>query len=1359
MTLPENHDEPPKVNPTLQILSDESWMSRRHRGGRPTRGGPSTRGSNRPSARSSRPPPGGVCRFFWGTGRCRLGFECQYKHIASDPGLPSNVQPTNGASSMPALLEGGYSKIGNLGSDAFQSPPSVVMQSNEAHNALKRFLRDGYRFSSTSDVYAFLAPLESASGWGNGLSRITDVLLWSDVEFNAGTDRTTLSFQRGYFPVIRFLASGFIVKSTMTKCANTLYQTFLDNFDFIKLHLEAAIDDMVNSCSFKDPNAEQERALSGAELFSCLATVLFECMSRFKTAIIDCRVLVEIIDKLRLWSSDWIQGMTSVPPVFQDILCDNPDAKRVVVSHIEKQINRLLAIAEREMAKVDRVHEKHVPSALLGSRQRGTRRVKKGPRHDNDFADIDDIRIAPTHEELACKIPPYLPINVYDAPHHHPQESMERLQDTQFRLLREELTAPLRTSIQCVLDDLHNTKTKTTLSDLRKRNGGRYKGLTENGQDSVLFNLYTNVKFEEVVPDRRGLSVKISFDTPPGRARSQRPNARAQFWESSSGKRLMQGGLIGLVWRERGQITVHLGIIASPAKEIAEFVRNNPDRVAIRVAFFDSSLDVRALDALKFGGKKSTGDMLLVESPVMFEAVRPFLEALRVEPESIPFKEYLVHRPRSFLGKCEVPPPKYARMPGFHYQLAPLFPESSGVTDLKLFPTKQDSISEARTALDNSRLDPSQATAVVDALTREISLIQGPPGTGKSFVGIELLRVLVKTATPILMIAFTNHALDHLLSGVLDAGITSNIVRLGSRSADERVSSYSIEQLEHSNDRSSLLGSITSRNFRNLKDVERQFEQLLAKIKRPYTSSQDVTNFLLDKFPEHGKSIRDPPAWIRELHRQLQIAYQDRWTEVNRNQGRNDPRDDSLYSFWSRHEDIAFLSTPTYEELDPPRESHSEVQSTNMFDLLEQVGSFDDEDDEVCPVGDLPEWQKSFFASGAEVESTSNPSMNSDQADRSGDQGLARSPDPPVEPPRRSNLDVFFEAFDQPVPSIPSLDRPLENLLEDWNLWRMSRTERATLDGYWKQEIRRSKEQLYASEFDRLKQDHDTVLRAYNEGKEEVRRQLLEGVDIVGCTTTVLGAAKLTSLLRGVGPRIMLVEEAGQVLEAHILGSLVPSIEHMILIGDPLQLRPTLNNYFRHVAHGAIIILGIPHVSNRRAEKDAADHLEPHKVKMIRDLVLYLLKQGCYSKEGDIVVLCAYLGQLAKVRDALQDVVAVVIDERDQDELASREDGNENDDPTPSVEQFRVSKRVRLRTVDNYQGEEAKIVILSLVRNATSRWDAENQNRSTIGFLKWLSLAPKRVCLFLAIAHYWPQKVVVVFNRAATLLAADTNVP
>jgi hypothetical protein len=61
---------------------------------------------------------------------------------------------------------------------------------------------------------------------------------------------------------------------------------------------------------------------------------------------------------------------------------------------------------------------------------------------------------------------------------------------------------------------------------------------------------------------------------------------------------------------------------------------------------------------------------------------------------------------------------------------------------------------------------------------------------------------------------------------------------------------------------------------------------------------------------------------------------------------------------------------------------------------------------------------------------------------------------------------------------------------------------------------------------------------------------------------------------------------------------------------------------------------------------------------MIRDLVLYFLKQGPYGKSGDIAVLCAYLGQLQKVRMALRDVrLAVSVDERDEEQLARQ--GNE----------------------------------------------------------------------------------------------------
>jgi hypothetical protein len=59
-----------------------------------------------------------------------------------------------------------------------------------------------------------------------------------------------------------------------------------------------------------------------------------------------------------------------------------------------------------------------------------------------------------------------------------------------------------------------------------------------------------------------------------------------------------------------------------------------------------------------------------------------------------------------------------------------------------------------------------------------------------------------------------------------------------------------------------------------------------------------------------------------------------------------------------------------------------------------------------------------------------------------------------------------------------------------------------------------------------------------------------------------------------------------------------------------------------------------------------------------------------------VQVLCAYLGQLARLRDALASDVAVVIDERDQAALADRE-GDEEFLLTNTVfEKVQVAKRV-----------------------------------------------------------------------------------
>lgn len=64
---------------------------------------------------------------------------------------------------------------------------------------------------------------------------------------------------------------------------------------------------------------------------------------------------------------------------------------------------------------------------------------KDGPRHDNDGVEISTIQIIPTHAEMLCPVPPYVPVTLPDAPHHCRKDSMERLLDVQFRLLREEL--------------------------------------------------------------------------------------------------------------------------------------------------------------------------------------------------------------------------------------------------------------------------------------------------------------------------------------------------------------------------------------------------------------------------------------------------------------------------------------------------------------------------------------------------------------------------------------------------------------------------------------------------------------------------------------------------------------------------------------------------------------------------------------------------------------------------------------------------------------------------------------------------------------------------------------------------------
>lgn len=111
---------------------------------------------------------------------------------------------------------------------------------------------------------------------------------------------------------------------------------------------------------------------------------------------------------------------------------------------------------------------------------------------------------------------------------------------------------------------------------------------------------------------------------------------------------------------------------------------------------------------------------------MFFEGFHPFLEALKRDPECLPFSRYLRHQSREELSQIEVDPRAYSLTPGFSFELKDLFPLSAGVRSLRLTTSNPHSISDTRSQLVNaSRLDASQANAIIDSLTKEVALIQG----------------------------------------------------------------------------------------------------------------------------------------------------------------------------------------------------------------------------------------------------------------------------------------------------------------------------------------------------------------------------------------------------------------------------------------------------------------------------------------------------------------------------------------------------------------------------------------------------------------------------------------------------------
>ena len=269
---------------------------------------------------------------------------------------------------------------------------------------------------------------------------------------------------------------------------------------------------------------------------------------------------------------------------------------------------------------------------------------------------------------------------------------------------------------------------------------------------------------------------------------------------------------------------------------------------------------------------------------------------------------------------------------------------------------------------------------------------------------------------------------------------------------------------------------------------------------------------------------------------------------------------------------------------------------------------------------------------------------------------------------------------------------------------------------YWLRSFR----DVCHKELNELSKQMDGAAENLDFSRLKQNSEICQTKKVIGMTTTA--AAKNSALIRDLGCKIVIAEEAAEVQESHIVSVLPASCQHLILIGDHQQLRPKSTSYALEVKYNLDIslferLIKNNVVSNRLSEqhrmrptishqmqhcfykglenhhsvmsrpdipgvvknvqfinyggqnlfeqedRESVSKVNEHEAKFVVMLAEYFVKNG--HDPNKITILTFYLGQLFEIRSL-----------------------------------FREMKiEISCQTVDNFQGQENDIIILSLVRS------------------------------------------------------------
>ncbi|KAG8185044.1 hypothetical protein JTE90_017065 [Oedothorax gibbosus] len=703
-------------------------------------------------------------------------------------------------------------------------------------------------------------------------------------------------------------------------------------------------------------------------------------------------------------------------------------------------------------------------------------------------------------------------------------------------------------------------------------------------------------------------------------------------------------------------------------------------------------------------------NFVVIETSAYFEAYRHNLSALQsLNEANLPMKHYIVETQKN--------------------NRKPLYLSESTTYDMRplLFPLHCENINKKINNLhtttsekakyvnildescwpsaDDLKLDTSQYAALKAAITKEFALIQGPPGTGKTFIGLKIVQVLLHNLKkwcpnskqlPILVICQTNHALDQFLEGLLI--LTKNVVRVGGGCINENISKYQLNNLKREKGRRIFphdTWSNVKRQLNQLKCLKNEVTRIQksnAKCCKSVLGDNILSNYMSS---EHFSSLKSACLFLEDdgyiLHDWLVV----RVGYVNLS------RDCSIIPSNQRSMfDVIYQQLP---------QTVDDFQLENYGDEAEADISYIESERAINP----DEFEGVSYDLPMQEEIEPEPCFQNDWKIQGGERELQQY----IANQLQNDL-IMSELEANAVQNIWTL-----NIKDRWRLYK-----------FWLECYKEDKE----NEIFELQEQIYKEFKTLSEMRTEEDIYVCSKACVVGMTTT--GASKYRHIVQQLNPKIVIVEEAAEILESHIVTSLAPGTQHVILIGDHQQLRPNptvhllavkydlnvslfermiengidchklsiqhrmrpeiaslisphiyenLENHnsvakFENIKGVFKNVFFVTHTYSELQESDSKSKVNQHEAKFIINLCKYFINQGYSSSQ--ITVLTTYSGQLFEMK---------------------------------RLKNQSILNDVKFTVVDNYQGEENDIILISFVRS--------NED-GVVGFLK----IANRVCVALS---------------------------